>query len=369
MSWLRTELWTAEVVYAGFGTPMLRGALAVQGGFVVGVGSLLELRARFPEAEVVHKGKALFPPPVNAHTHLDLSLLPRYRGPFPGFLHHVVAHRERRGLEGAKKGLEELVASGAGAFADIVFKDEVMDFLLEESPLPGVAFYEVFAPEPSLAEVTFAAVRRKVEAWRRREGRVKVGLSPHAPYSVSPPLLKKLAQWAKAEGIPLMVHGAESLEEVAFLARGEGPLREVYGRFAKTPWTPPGTTPIRHLHALGVLGPTTLLVHGVQVDEEEVGLLAETGTKVVLCPRSNASLEVGEAPLALYAKHGVELALGTDSRGSSPDLDVRQEALFLWEKADPRLLVRALTRGGYRALGLPTPRLTRGTPAALVHSL
>lgn len=93
-----------------------------------------------------------------------------------------------------------------------------------------------------------------------------------------------------------MVHAAESPEEVAFLLRGEGPLREVYGRFAKTPWTPPGTTPVRHLHALGVLGPTTLLVHGVQVDEEEVGLLAETGTKVVLCPRSNRNLEVGEAP-------------------------------------------------------------------------
>ncbi len=369
MSWLRTELWTAEVVYTGFGTPMLRGGIALQGGFVVGQGSLEELRTRFPQAEVVHKGRALLPPPVNAHTHLDLSLLPLYRGPFSGFLPHVVAHRERRGLEGARRGLEELLASGAGAFADIVFKEEVMEFLLQESPLPGVAFYEVFAPEPSAADEVFDAVREKVGAWRRREGRVRVGLSPHAPYSVSPPLLKRLAEWARAEGIPLMVHAAESPEEVAFLRAGTGPLAALHRHFAKTPWTPPGTTPVRYLHALGVLGPTTLLVHGVQVDEEEVGLLAETGTKVVLCPRSNRNLEVGEAPLSLYARHGVELALGTDSRGSSPDLDVRNEARFLWGKADPRLLARALTRGGYRALGLPTPRLVRGTPASLVHSL
>ena len=149
------------------------------------------------------------------------------------------------------------------------------------------------------------AVRRKVEDWRRREGKVKVGLSPHAHYSVSPTLIKRLAEWARAEGLPLMVHAAESPEEVAFLLRGEGPLREVYGRFAKTTWTPPGTTPVSHIHAIGVLGPTTLIVNGVKVDEEEVGLLAETGTKVVLCPRSNRNLEVGEAPLALYAKHGV----------------------------------------------------------------
>ncbi|GAA5334565.1 amidohydrolase family protein [Thermus hydrothermalis] len=357
------------MVYAGFGTPMLRGALAVQGGHVVGVGSLAELKARFPEAPVVAKGKALLPPPVNAHTHLDLSLLPLYRGPFAGFLSHVVAHRESRGLLGARWGLEELLATGVGAFADIVFKDEVMDFLLLESPLPGVAFYEVFAPDPLEAEEVFARVKAKVAAWRKREGRVKVGLSPHAPYSVSLPLLKRLAQYAQAEGIPLMVHAAESPEEVAFLREGTGPLAEVHRRFSQAPFTPPGLTPVRLLHALGVLGPTTLLVHGVQVDEEEVALLAETGTKVVLCPRSNQNLAVGEAPIPLYARYGVELALGTDSRASSPDLDVRQEALFLWGKADPRLLVRALTRGGYRALGLPTPRITRGTPVSLVHSL
>ncbi|MCX7849929.1 amidohydrolase family protein [Thermus sp.] len=369
MSWLRTEIWTAQVVYTGFGTPMLRGGIAVQGGFVVGQGSLEELRARFPHAEVVDKGKALFPPPVNAHTHLDLSLLPRYQGPFAGFLPHVVAHRGLRGLEGAREGLRALVASGVGAFADIVFKDEVMDFLLAESPLPGVAFYEVFAPDPLEAEEVFQRVKAKVEAWRKREGKVRVGLSPHAPYSVSPPLLGRLAQYARAEGIPLMVHAGESREEVDFLLRGTGPLAALHQRFSSTPWDPPGLTPVRHLHALGVLGPTTLLVHGVQVDEEEVGLLAETGTKVVLCPRSNRGLEVGEAPIPLYARYGVELALGTDSRASSPDLDVKEEARFLWGKVDPRLLVRALTRGGYRALGLPAPRLTRGTPAALVHSL
>ncbi|GAA6758020.1 amidohydrolase family protein [Thermus oshimai] len=369
MFWLRTELWTAEVVYTGFGTPMRRGALAVQGGRVVGQGPLEELQARFPQGEVVHKGKALFPKAVNAHTHQDLSLLPLYRGPFAGFIPHVLAHRALRGLEGAKQGLDELVRSGAGAFGDIVFKDEVMDFLLLESPLPGVAFYEVFAPNPLEAEAVFAEARRKVEAWRKREGRVKVGLSPHSPYGVSAPLLRRLAEYARAEGIPLMVHAAESPEEVAFLKEGRGALAELLTRFGLGAFTPPGTTPIRHLHALGVLGPTTALVHGVQVDEEEAALLAQTGTKVVLCPRSNRNLEVGEAPLALYARYGVEVALGTDSRGSSPDLNVKNEALFLWDKADPRLLVRALSRGGYRALGLPTPRLTRGSPVDLVDSL
>ncbi len=369
MFWPRTEIWTAEVVYTGFGTPMLRGGLAVQGEYIVGQGPLEELRARFPGAEVVHKGLALFPKPVNAHTHLDLSLLPLYQGDFPGFLEHVLAHRGLRGLEGARRGLEELAQRGAGAFGDVVFHPEVMEFLLSESPLEGVAFYEVFAPDPGLAEEVFERVVAQVRAWRRLEGRVRVGLSPHSPYGVSPPLLRRLAAWARAEGVPLLIHAGESPVEVEYLARGTGPLARFLGRFAQRLPEPLGLSPIRHLEALGALGPTTLLVHGVQVDEEEVELLARTGTKVVLCPRSNQNLGVGLPPIGLYARYGVEVALGTDSRGSSPSLEVKEEALFLWDKAEPRLLVRALTRGGYRALGLPTPRLTRGSPVGLVDSL
>ncbi|MER3451592.1 MAG: amidohydrolase [Thermus sp.] len=366
MFWPKTEIWTAEVVYTGFGTPMRKGGIAVQGAHVVAQGSLEELQARFSEAEVIRKGKALLPPPANAHTHLDLSLLPRYRGPFQGFIPHVMAHRERRGIEGAKEGLRRLAESGAGAFGDIVFKDEVMDFLLSESPLPGVAYYEVFSPDPREAEEVYTQVKAKILGWKRREGQVRVGLSPHAPYSVSPPLLARLAAFAKAEGIPLMIHAAESPDEVEFFLKGTGFFRAFFDRMGLT-WEAPGLTPIRHLHRLGVLGPGTTLVHGVQVDEEEVALLAETGTRLVLCPRSNEGLEVGLPPLELYARYGVEFGLGTDSLASSPDLDVKNEALALWDRLDPRLLVRALARGGYRALGLPTPRITRGSGKALVH--
>lgn len=368
MFWPKTEIWTAEVVYTGFGTPMRRGGLALRGKHVVAQGSLEELRARFPEAELVPKGKALLPAPANAHTHLDLSLLPRYQGPFQGFIPHVMAHKGKRGLEGAKEGLRRLVETGAGAFGEIVFRDEVMEFLLEENPLPGVAYYEVFSPDPKEAEEVYERTKAKLLRWKRREGRVRVGLSPHAPYSVSPPLLSRLSAFAKAEGIPLMIHAAESPGEVEFLLKGTGFFRAFYERMGLE-FPIPGQTPIRHLHRLGVLGPTTTLVHGVWVDEEEVALLAETGTRVVFCPRSNLGLEVGLPPFELYLRHGVEFGLGTDSLASSPDLDVKKEALALWDRLDPRLLVRALARGGYRALGLQNPRITRGSPAALVHSL
>jgi cytosine/adenosine deaminase-related metal-dependent hydrolase len=182
-------------------------------------------------------------------------------------------------------------------------------------------------------------------------------------------LLKKLVEVARLEGFPLQMHVAESPEETELMTQGCGALQEIprrYGLPAYRDW--PGLTPVRYLAELGVLGPHLTIVHGVQVDEEEVQMLAQSGTRLVSCPRSNEGLVCGALPWALYLKHRLEPALGTDSKSSSPDLDVRNEALFLWEQVDPRVLVRAATRNGYRVLGLNTPCITRGTPVSQVQS-
>ncbi|PZA08441.1 MULTISPECIES: amidohydrolase family protein [unclassified Meiothermus] len=360
------QLWTAEVVYAGFGTPMLNGAIAVVGGHIAGVGGLEELRRAFPQAEVIHKGKALTPAPANAHTHLDLSALPRFSGHYADFIRYVIASTDKRGLEAAKAGYAELAASGVGAFGDIVARDEVMDFLLEASALPGVAYREVIGVNPEKAQEVFKAMRPRLLAWKKREGKVRVGLSPHTAHTVSAPLLQSLAEFARLEGFPLQIHLAESPAEVEYLRRGSGPLAPLLAPY-RGRWGAPGVSPVQYLADLGVLGTNLTLVHGVQVDAADVQILAQSGCKVVSCPRSNQGLGCGEFPWQLYLKHGVEVALGTDSKASSPDLDVKNEALSLWEKVDPRVVVRAATRGSYRVLGLEPPRLTRGTPAAQIH--
>lgn len=365
---LEPEIWTAEVVYLGFGTPMLRGGLLVVGEHVAGAGGLEELRRAYPAAAVVDRGRALTPKVVNAHTHLDLSRLPYFQGRYIDFIRHVIAHSPARGVEAARQGLEELQGLGVGAFGDIVARDEVMDWLLEACELPGVAYREVIGPDPSKAAEVFEAIRPRLLAWKKREGRVRVGLSPHAPHTVSAPLLRKVAEFARLEGFPLQIHVAESPDERAYLERAEGSFVE-FNRQMKIPvWDPPGVSPVQYLAELGVLGPGVGLVHGVQVDENDVRIMAQTGCHVISCPRSNEALECGELPWALYLKHGVEVALGTDSRGSSPDLDVKNEALHLWGRLDARLLVRAATRSGYRVLGLETPRITRGTHLSQVQS-
>lgn len=364
---LEPEIWTAEVVYTGFGTPMLNGGLVVVGEHVAAVGGLEELRQTYPPANVVHKGKALTPPVVNAHTHLDLSKLAYYRGSYTGFIKEVIAGGAERGVEAAKLGLDELEALQVGAFGDIVARDEVMDYLLESSPLPGVAYREVLGGNPNQAEEIFHSAKSKLFAWKQRESQVKVGISPHTAHTVSAPLMKKLVEFANLEGFPLQIHVAESPEETAYFRDNSGPLAGFMAPLNPS-WRGLGISPVQYLADLGVLTPNVTLVHGVQVDENDVQIIAQAGCKLISCPRSNEGLECGPFPWALYGKHSVEVALGTDSRGSSPDLDVRNEALFLWDKVDPRVLVRAATRSGYRALGLKTAKITRGTPVSQVQS-
>lgn len=363
---LRPEIWTANVVYAGFGTPMLSGGVAVVGGHVAAVGGLDELKRAYPDVAVVAKGKAITPPVVNAHTHLDLSTLPHLTGSYAGFIRHVIQNSNLRNQEAAQAGLSELNAHATGAFGDIVYNAKVMDWLIETVETPATLYWEVVNWQPGQAREIFENTRQKLEAWKARNRKATIGLSPHTAHTVSAPLLKLLVEYAVNEGLPVQIHLAESREEITLFTDGTGPLAELMPSL-RSVWTSPKTSPVQYLAGLGVLKPGVALVHVVQVDDNDVKTLAQAGVRVISCPRSNQLLNCGRMPWELFAKHGVEVALGTDSRASSPDLDVKKEVEFLWDKVDPRLLVRAATRGGYRALGLECPRLVRGTPVSQVQ--
>jgi cytosine/adenosine deaminase-related metal-dependent hydrolase len=99
-----------------------------------------------------------------------------------------------------------------------------------------------------------------------------------------------------------------------------------------------------------------MVVHGVQVNATDIARLKETGCSVTLCPRSNATLNVGKAPVAAYLAAGVPLALGTDSLASSPNLSIWDEMAFAFEwfagDADPATWIEIATLGGAKALAL-----------------
>ncbi len=376
---LQRRISTAEVVYNGMGTPRANGAVVVQDegdeAQIVAVDDLEVAKQNFPEVEVEDKGFAISPPLVNAHTHLDLSYMPFAPGSYDAFVAKVIAYapeRRAKGLEAAQIGLEAIRSKGVTTVGDIVTSEAVMELLLKASDLRGVAYWEVLGPNPDDADRIFEETVERLRTFRawERPGGVKLGLSPHTPHTVSAPLLQKLAGLARRSNLPLQIHVAESEGELSLHKDGAGPLMERMRDFLPH-WQPSGLTPVQYLKSLGVLDAQPTLIHMVHVTEEDVKEVQRSGCVVVHCPRSNTALECGRFPWELYMKHGVEVAFGTDSRGSSPDLSVKQEVAAAralhGDKASPLALVRAAVKGGHRALSLTPPRFTRGDTASALH--
>jgi len=368
----------AEVVYDGLGTPREDAAVVVQDDgtrrLVIAVESLARARESFPDAGERDAGFALSPAPVNAHTHLDLSGMAFEAGGYDAFVRAVIRHRRAQAsLEAARAGVAEILSGGVHVIGDIVTDEAVMRYLLGHPDLSGVAYWEVIAPDPEYAEAAFEASRRKLAAFREleRPGGVRVGVSPHTPHTVSGPLLARLARLARGERLPMQIHVAETADERALHGRGEGPLAALLAEFGVT-WRASGASPVGYLESLGVLDAAPTLVHMVHVDDADVRAVQRAGCAVVHCPRSNEALGCGRFPWELYARFGVDVAFGTDSRGSSPSLAVTEEVAFSRRlhggKANPRALVRAAVKGGYRALGMTPPRFTRGAPADAVFA-
>jgi len=373
-SGLGRELWLAEVVYGGIGAAQVGAGVAVQrrpdgGRTVIAIDALDRLRQRFPDALPQLQRQVLAPAPVNAHTHLDLSDLTYAPGSYEDFIMRVVRHTRdgRRGLAAAERGLAALRASGVRALGDIVTDEAVMLRHLADPDLEGVAYWEVIGPDPADAERLLNETRERLQRFlqHQRPGGMRVGLSPHAPHTVSAPLLQGLVALARAWRLPLQVHVAESPGETLLHRDGSGPLAAALGGWLAS-WRPSGRSPVQYLNDLGVLAAAPTLVHMVEVDEDDVRTVARAGAVVVHCPRSNQALGCGVFPWTLYARHGVSVALGTDSSGSSPDLDLVAEWRAARElhgaAASPAQLVWSAVKGGARALGLRAASVRRGDP-------
>lgn len=367
-------LYAADILYTGMGSPVRSGGVVVSGQTVAAAGPLAELRQNYPQAREVPLRRVISPPPVNAHTHLDMSLYDFKSLPYFQWIPEVViAGRARRGLEGARVGLEAVRASGAAGMGDIVWDADTVQWLLQESDVPGTLYWEVLDPNPATAQSTFDATRGRVAAWRRleRPGGPRLGLSPHAAHTVSHTLHRLLAEYAAGEGLPMQIHVLEHPSEAELFATGAGPLAASMGRMVPGLSIPdilgrapsPDLTAISYLEALGVLKARPTLIHMVNVTPEDIRVVAQAGCPVVTCPRSNRNLHCGTFPWQDYAAAGVEIALGTDSVASGETLNIHDEIRAAWavhKGLDPRLVVRAAVKGGTRVVGGRVPFIRRG---------
>lgn len=311
---------------------------------------------------------AILPGLVNVHAHPELTLL---RGaiedrPFPEWLRVLMQHKyERTDAEWARAstrlGVAEAVAAGVTTLAapdDAGFLAETM----VRGRLRGVVYREAFGPDPRGWRDAFALARDRVAETRAHEtDLVRVGVSPHAPYTVSEPLLRALAEWAGGEGLPVSIHVAESEAEEQFVRDGAGAFAEAH-RARGIPVEATGASPVELLERTGILETRPLLAHCVRVDETEVRRIARAGAAVAHCPVSNAKFGHGIAPVPSMLATGIRVGLGSDSVASNNRVDILEEARMagLLQRAVSRspdvlpaaALLRMATLGGAEALGL-----------------
>jgi 5-methylthioadenosine/S-adenosylhomocysteine deaminase len=153
---------------------------------------------------------------------------------------------------------------------------------------------------------------------------VEVAVSPHAPYTVAPHVFVEVVRRAREQGRWVVTHLAESDDELAALRDGSGPLVAATRR-TNDMVEPLGKHPIVALAELGVLGPETIVAHAVKAGPDEIALLAASGCSVAHCPRSNALLGCGIAPVPELRAAGVPVGLGTDGPSSALTLDMLDE--------------------------------------------
>ncbi|MFH0788864.1 MAG: amidohydrolase family protein [Pseudomonadota bacterium] len=281
-------------------------------------------------------------PLTNAHTHLELSALARLCPSAPvSFVPWIRSvFWERRWLSKAqiRTGIENSIAAlenyGTTHIGDITATGLSIEPLFK-SHLKGIIFLEILGLNGKKALDLLEQKKEEIRKNRRRPGYgdLQIGLSLHAPYSCHPDLLRDGAQWCRKEEVPLCLHAAESPEETEYLLTGKIPNLSGLDRFVGKLFgfrtsSFPGLPSIPYLASLGVLAAKPFLVHSVQVIDQDIQLIAESGCAVIHCPRSNHLLSCGRMPLEQFLAAHVPVYLGSDSLASCPSLDIRQELEF-----------------------------------------
>ena len=322
---------------------------------------------KIKEAQIHHFPEGLvFPGLVNAHTHVPMTIFRGLADDLPlmtwleNYIFPVEQHLKRQWVYwGAKLAIAEMLRSGVTLFADMyLFEPEVIRAVEEAGvkALLGEGLFDFPSPGYGPLERGLALTEELLQSYASHP-RIKIMVCPHATYTCSPETLKKANEIANRYQALLHIHLSETKEEVSL-------IKARYGQ-----------RPPYHLLSLGLLHDRLLIAHGVQLNDEEIELLAQKGVRVVHCPESNLKLASGVAPVTALLEAGVTVALGTDGPASNNDLDLLTEmrTAALIQKGlsfDPTRLpakevFRMATEMGAKALGFPGGRLEKGAPADL----
>jgi cytosine/adenosine deaminase-related metal-dependent hydrolase len=337
-----------KLLIAKWMAPMDRPVLCDAGvvisdGEIIAVGSARVLRSDYPAAIVEDLGQViLLPGLVNAHVHLELSALTPGERPtsFVEWIKRLLprnppdADAVRAFVErGVAIGVRQCLQYGVTSVGDISRQCAITRPMLHSGPLRVVSYGEV----QSMAQRRgFLEERLALAADRSHESdRLHTGISPHAPYSVEWDGYRRSLELARAGNLPLATHLAETTDEAEFLRDHSGAFRELWRYLdawdEKVPTFAGG--PIRFAAAVGLLDYPTLLAHVNYCTDEELALLAASRASVVYCPRTHAYFGHPPHRWREMLAAGVNVAIGTDSCASSPNLNLVDDLRLLHEIA------------------------------------
>ncbi|MBC7853803.1 MAG: amidohydrolase family protein [Pirellulaceae bacterium] len=360
-----TEAFRARWVFPGDQSPVKNGVVRVANGRIATVGVYTS-----GEAVIDLGNVALLPGFVNAHTHLEFSLLQQPLGragmPFAEWIGEVVAFRRRLAAEGTDlagyarqttaAGLRESEDAGVAAIGEIAATQWPADCFSSGDKIGGTVFLELLGLAPERIDPLLAAARDHVNAGS--QAHFRRGLSPHAPYTVHPDLLRRVCQLSAEKQIPLAMHLAESTDELELLRSHSGLLVERLKELGA--WypgsLPRGLRPLNYLERLAAAH-QVLVIHGNFLVREEMEFVAARRDKmsVVYCPRTQAYFPQGAYPLAEMLACGVRVAVGTDSRASNPDLSILSELRHIARhhpSVPPEEVLKMGTLHGAETLGI-----------------
>ncbi|MCH7840478.1 MAG: amidohydrolase family protein [Planctomycetes bacterium] len=337
------------------------GAVLIRDGRIEAVGRARELRA----AQEIDYGDAVICPGfVNAHTHLELTGLAGKAPPtgdFADWLRRLMAisradlTTKEQVQQAVDEGLQQSLASGVTTVADITSHPAWTRPILADSPIRAVSFGEVIA---------IGAVRDRLKerldaasSSEHATDRLRIGISPHAPYTVEPKAMRACAERAATIHAPVCIHLAETADEETFTLRREGVFADHLRRL--NVWDEsipvPGVRPVDLALGTGLLGPATVVAHANYVTDEDIHKLASSGAAVAYCPRTHHAFAHPPHRFREMLASGIRVCLGTDSLASNPSLSILDEIRFLRREhpdVSSDTLLAMGTLHGARALGL-----------------
>jgi cytosine/adenosine deaminase-related metal-dependent hydrolase len=308
------------------GPPLRDGAVRIEDGIIAEVSDRLQPDHRFADAVIL-------PGLVNAHTHLEYGSMSAMGDglPFSPWIEQLIVRKSGLVrddyLAQSHAGVHACLAGGVTTIADCSYADTVAEAAIAQG-LRAIVYLEAFSDQGDPAGL----MAGRLDALPSHP-LITPGVSPHAPYTVTTDHYAQLVALARERGIPVATHLLESERD---------------------------TQPLDDL--AGVLGRDTVAIHLVRADREAISLLAGLGVPAVHCPRSNALLGCGTAPVPELLDAGVALGLGTDSPASALSFDMWDEmrAAILVARARARRpdalsaerVLRMATIDGARAIGL-----------------